>query len=234
MSLYKSRSAVSTLSLILIVAVTAVVVVAAVFFSGYWPFPTGPVTGSGKLVTKEKTFSDFTAVEAEEGFEVEITQSSSYRISITADGNVINKIQVSKKGETLHIGLKPGVYKKLTLKAKITMPELNMLQLFTGSHGFVNGFSSDWFVLGLFGGSHVDMEGSANDLTISASGGSHFELSEFPVHDANVDIDGGSHGTINLDGRLDADLSGGSHLSYIGEPTMGDIKTSGGSKLEQK
>lgn len=231
MSVGKTRSAISNLALVMIVAVVAVVVVLAVYFSGYLPFSLGPITGSGKLVTKEKTFSDFTIVDAEKGFEVEITESSSYSISVTADGNVINRITVSKKGDTLFIGLKPGDYRSVTLKAKITMPEFNELQLSGGSHGLVTGFSSDEFVLGLSGGSHVEMEGAANDLTISASGGSSLDLSGFTVTDAKVNLDGGSRGTINLDGRLDANLSGGSHLLYIGEPTMGDINISGGSTV---
>jgi len=87
----------------------------------------------------------------------------------------------------------------------------------------------------LSGGSHlIKLEGAANDLRVSASSGSSLGLSEFHVHDASVNLSGGSQATINLDGRLDADLSGGSHLLYIGDPTMGDIDTSGGSTISRK
>jgi len=54
------------------------------------------------------------------------------------------------------------------------------------------------------------------------------------VVNADVSLSGGSRATINLDGRLDADLSGGSNLLYIGDPTMGDINTSGGSTVGKK
>ena len=86
----------------------------------------------------------------------------------------------------------------------------------------------------LSGGSTIELEGAANDLSISASDGSHLELSDFTVLNANVNLSGGSQATVNLDGRLDADLSGGSHLLYIGEPTMGDIQMSGGSTVGEK
>jgi hypothetical protein len=33
---------------------------------------------------------------------------------------------------------------------------------------------------------------------------------------------------------MDADLSGASHLYYIGEPTLGDIDISGGSSIGEK
>jgi len=86
----------------------------------------------------------------------------------------------------------------------------------------------------LSGGSTIELEGAANDLSISAYDGSHLELSDFTVLNANVNLSGGSQATVNLDGRLDADLSGGSHLLYIGEPAMGDIQMSGGSTVGEK
>ncbi len=69
---------------------------------------------------------------------------------------------------------------------------------------------------------------------MDASGGSTLDLENFPVHDASIGFSGGSSGTIRLDGTLDADLSGGSRLFYVGSPTLGDIDTSGGSGLQKK
>jgi len=54
------------------------------------------------------------------------------------------------------------------------------------------------------------------------------------VGNANIILSGASDGTINLDGRLDADLSGASTLEYIGEPTLGSLDISGASNLTKK
>jgi hypothetical protein len=255
----KKRNAISKLAIILIVIAVVVVVVGAVLaviLLGFWQ-PFGRVVGSGDLVTEEKDFSDFTIVEVGSGFEVEIIQSSSYSINVTADDNVLDHIKVSKSGDTLTIRLEWGYsYQSVTLRAEVTMPELYELQFSGGTHGTVEGFtSSHEFVFGLSGGSHlsgdfttsgdaqfllsggshlIELDGAANDLRISVSGGSGLGLSDFPVHDATVNLSGGSSATINLDGRLDADLSGGSDLLYIGNPTMGDINTSGGSTVGKK
>ena len=51
---------------------------------------------------------------------------------------------------------------------------------------------------------------------------------------ASVTLSGASNGTINLDGRLDAELSGASTLAYIGEPALGIMDISGASKLKRK
>ncbi len=222
---------------------------------GFWQ-PFGQVVGSGDLATEGRDFTDFTFIEVGWGFEVEISRSDSYSINLTADDNLFDHIEVSQTGNTLTIGLKWGYsYQSATLRAEIIMPELYELQFSGGTHGTVEGFSSshelvlelsggsqlsgDFTTSGdaqftLSGGSHlIGLDGAANDLRISASGGSGLGLSDFSVHDASVNLSGGSSATVNLDGRLDADLSGGSSLSYIGDPTMGDIEKSGGSTLEK-
>ena len=78
------------------------------------------------------------------------------------------------------------------------------------------------------------MEGSASNIVVDASGVSRVKLAAFPVSNADVTLSGASSGTVNLDGILDADLSGASKLSYIGEPTMGIINTSGASTVSEK
>ncbi|MCK4953283.1 DUF2807 domain-containing protein [Candidatus Bathyarchaeota archaeon] len=240
------------LIIIIVVASVAVVVVTVVLL-GYWK-PLGQIVGSGTFDTEKKEFTDFTIVQVGWGFEVEINQSDSFSINIIADDNMFDYIEVSKTGDTLRMGLKLGYsYRDVTLRAEITMPELNEARFSGGTHGVVGGFTSTQeFVLDLSGGSHlsgdfttseyaqftlsggshvIELDGAANDLTISGSGGSHLNLSEFTVHDATVNLSGGSHATINLDGILDGDLSGGSHLKYVGTPTEVDVNTSSDSSV---
>ena len=86
----------------------------------------------------------------------------------------------------------------------------------------------------LSGASSLELQGSANDIDIEASGASRYKLSDLAVVDAEVNLSGASDATINASGKLDGDLSGASKLSYVGNPTMGSISTSGGSTISQK
>ncbi len=236
----------------------------------------GTVTGSGNPDTQEFNFSDFTRVDVQHAFELEVTQSDSYSVIITADDNLFDYIQVSKSGETLKIKLEWGYnYPSYTAIAKITMPNLRGLSLSGASQAIVEDFSSSQSfsadlsgastldmsnmsagdiklnlsgasrVKGNFtasggadfdlsGASTVELDGSANDMLVEASGASRLKLGDFQVNNADVNLSGASTGTVNLDGRLDANLSGASKLTYIGEPTMGTINTSGGSTLSKK
>lgn len=213
------------------------------------------VVGSGKLVTEDFNFSGFTKVEAHNGFQMELTKSSTFSIEITADDNVHEYIEVTKTGETLEIGLEWGrSYRSVTLRAKITMPDLYRINLSGGSKASITGFSSshDFSVnlsggsgvtgnitagdanFDLSGGSQVNLEGTADDLVVSGSGGSQLDLEAFSADNADVHLSGGSRATVNVDGTLDVDLSGGSQVSYVGEPTLGDIDLSGGSRVNRK
>jgi len=238
--------------IIIAVIVTAVSVTFAVLISRGWP---GGLVGSGNLTTEEYAFTDFTEVEIGSAFEFEIKQSSSYSINVTTDDNVMDYVQVSQDGQTLTIRLRRFIsIGPVTLRASVTMPQLHGLTASGASHGTVSDFSStedlDITVsgasrltgditagnveFGISGASTIQLEGSANDIDANVSGASHFNLDDFTVNNADVNFSGASSGTVNLNGRLDANLSGASTLWYIGEPTSTDINTSGGSTVSKK
>ena len=241
----------------IVIAIVAVVaVVSTVIALKGWP---AGLIGSGNLETESYAFSDFTELEIGSAFEFEVIQSSSYSINITADDNVMDYVQVSKDGQTLKIRLRTGLGIFLgpvsaTLRASVSMPQLRGLTASGASHGTVSGFSSaeDFDItvsgasrvtgditagdveFGISGASTIELQGSGSDIDANVSGASHFNLEAFTVDNADVNLSGASSGTVNLSGKLDANLSGASTLLYIGEPTMGDINTSGASTISRK
>ena len=84
------------------------------------------------------------------------------------------------------------------------------------------------------GDSNATLSGSGQNVTVVAEGGSIVDLSKFSSMDANFSAGGSSDVTVNASGRLDADASGASHVYYLGDPTLGEIDTSGGSSVEPK
>lgn len=84
------------------------------------------------------------------------------------------------------------------------------------------------------GASKLELSGMANGIDLEVNGASKVELSKFPVKNANIGISGASNSTVNLNGKLDANVSGASNLYWLGTPIMGDIQTSGASNLRRK
>ncbi len=213
-----------------------------------------PIAGCERPIrTQTYDFTDFTRVEVGSAFIVEIVQSKSYSITITAGGNQFDDIQVSKEGATLEISGR-WTTPFTPPKAEITMPDLRELSLSGATNGSIEGFSSSHDIVidlsgasdlkgnitagdaqfTISGESSIELEGSAGDMDVNTYGGSLAELSSFSVSNADVVLSGYSRCTINLNGRLNANVSGLSELRYVGEPTMGDITISDGSTVKKK
>ncbi|MFC2038415.1 head GIN domain-containing protein [Chloroflexota bacterium] len=213
------------------------------------------VEGTGNLVTEDYELSDFKQVKADNGFYVEIIQGSSYSVEVTTDDNIREYLDVTKSGDTLTLKLKgSGISGSRTLKAKISMPDIEAVNLSGGSRAEVTGFdfqhefsaslsggsklegniNTGDIGFGISGGSNVVLKGSGGDLVIRSTSGSKAELDSFSVGNANVNIDGGGRAELNVNGTLDTVLTGGSAIVYSGESELGNVDLSGGSSLNKK
>jgi len=201
-------------------------------------------------------FQDFSGVEVVGAFEVEIVQAEAYGVNIYAEDRMFRNIEVSRDGDNLkvrqsrHIGWLTQIMSSRP-RLKITLPVLKKLRLSGASRADIRGFNSpEPFGLELSGASstagdiasgnaeiklsgasNARLTGSAKDVVIDAAGANHLDLRSFPVNNAAIKLSGTSHLAATVNGRLDARLSGVSHLSLSGNPAMGNIRTSGASQL---
>jgi hypothetical protein len=217
----------------------------------------GGITGSGEIVTHEESFTGFDRLDISHAFDVDVRQGSDYSVIIRVDDNIEKYLEVKKQGSTLKIGMQPNLnlsFGNTTMEAEITMPELVGLNTSGASSVTITGFeSSDDFDAELSGASTLrgDIEagdvrfeisgassliltGSGDNLRLDISGASDADLEEFPVEDARIELSGASNATVNVNGTLDVEASGASDLYYVGEPSLGDIDTSGASSIKRK
>jgi len=219
------------------------------------PFGT-QLVASGPLVTKDYDLANFTAVNAGSAFQVEITQSDQYSVSVTVNESLVDRLDVSVSGNTLRISLKSGygITGAATMRAKVTMPGLTGLDLNGASHTTVSGFSSDKSLktqvsgasslggdltcgdamFNVSGASKVQLKGSAQDLNVEASGASNVDLGNFASKNTTVNASGASKVDVAPSGTLTVEASGASSVRYTGEPTKLKTNTSGASSVEQK
>jgi hypothetical protein len=213
------------------------------------------ITGSGKPVTRDLNLSGFSRIEAGSAFVLEIVQADAFRTSVTADDNLFNYLEAGQSGGTLTLRLKPGYsYIRTSLRAQITMPRLDALQLsgaskatllgfqgaanmnlaLSGASALIGSIEATAVRLDLSGASNSTLRGSATSLDLSESGASRAALLEFPVQACTANLSGASSAAASVSERLDADLSGASTLEYSGNPTLGKTSTSGGSTLKKR
>ena len=207
----KHLSETNTMRFIALVVIISMFIMVNGCVPGFGP----TVTGSGKMGTLDMDYSDFTNVEVGYAFQVDITSADSYLVRLTVDDNLYEYLDISKRGDTLHIRLKPDHnYISTTRKATISLPDLRRLGLSGASKASVSGFSS------------------THSLDFDLSGASRVDISNLKTDDTLFEVSGASKvsGDIEMtDGRFD--LSGGSSLELRGSANDVSIKSSGGSNL---
>jgi hypothetical protein len=208
---------------------------------------------NGPTTTREYDFTDFTGIEIGHAFELEVTPSDTYQVTITAGKSVLDHIDVSKVGSTLKIDMDHWLFNwHSSPKITISMPDLQELNLSGACKGNARGFkSSHDFKLFVSGASELDLDMEVGRLKSEISGASKvagylkasssdIELSgasEVKLEGAggNIILDGSGVSNFNLSGFAANDagieLSGASHASLTINGKM-DVSLSGASSLE--
>jgi hypothetical protein len=175
------------------------------------------LTDRGPIVTKEYDITDFTGIKVGHAFELEVTPSDTYKISITASESVLDRVDVSKKGSVLDIDMNAWFFSwHRSPKVVITMPSLQKLELSGASNANIQGFkSSNPLDLLITGASSLDIDMETGDFTAELSGASSFNGY---LKTANSDLD----------------LSGASHMKLEGGANDVILKASGASDVKLK
>lgn len=92
----------------------------------------------------------------------------------------------------------------------------------------------DTLALNASGGSDVNLTGTARTARLASTGGSDLNASRFTAGEANVNSSGGSDLVIAVRDKIVGHASGGSDISYSGQPTTVDVDTSGGSDVRRR
>jgi hypothetical protein len=219
-------------------------------------FPLAPVAGSGRAETRSFDLAGFNRVEGANAFQMSIQQGDEFSVKVTADDNLWDRLDISQSGQTLRVGLKPGMFvTRAQLQANVTMPALTGLGLSGAAHATLRGFrdpapqlslsasgasqidgemNGGATTIDLSGASRIVPQGASQSVLVSASGASTADLTNFPVDRADVRLSGASNATVPVKSSLDYDLSGASNLTYTGSPTVGRSQTSGASSATHR
>lgn len=228
----------------------------ALAWTGCCSFNSGTsIKGSGQTVTKQYELTGFSRIEAGSAFQLTVRQGERHGVALTVDDNLVEHLDVTSSGHTLHIGLKPNLsVQNVTLRADVTMPALTGLDLSGATRTTITGFNSDQPIelelsgasslrgeskngdarMVVSGASRLDLEGSARNFKVKASGASSAGLASYTSLETIVEASGASHVTVNASGRLEVKASGASSVRYVGSPAGVNSEASGASSIRRK
>ncbi len=213
------------------------------------------IRGDGNVTTTKRNLgSDFTEIDASNGIEVEITQSSNASVEVVADENLQEHIQTSVSDGVLKITSDKNIAKSSSQKVIVRMPKLDNVQ--ASSAASVNGksvFRSSRFQCGASSAGEITIEIETEEFVGKASSGGEINVSGKAIalnvttsSGGNIDAQktlsntivasASSGGSIEVTPLVDlnASASSGGDISYFGEPKHFQKSESSGGSISKK
>ncbi len=181
------------------------------------------IASGGPVSTRTYDIKDFTGVVVGSAFKVEITRADTFSVSVTANENLFDHLEIVKSGSTLRIRTRSVSFSfNPTLEAKVTMPALDSLEVSGASRVTASGFkSSSDFRLEVSGASTVDFGLETGVFTANLSGASRTQ-GELKASDARIEVSGASRITLTGTGKDLALTASGASQATLSGFTVGD------------
>ena len=215
------------------------------------------ITGSGNMVSKDRTIGNFTSVKVNNGIRVNITSGEATKVNVNADDNLIDDVETKVEGDELVIGFSDDfTFSNTDITVNITMPLVKILSASGGSSISAKNqlTKTDAMFLKASGGSSINAEvdtrtidleasggasitvaGRSQTVNVKASGGASVDAYKLLAETANLRSSGGASLRAYASLNVDADASSGASINYKGNPS-GSIKKneSGGGSVNNK
>ena len=190
----------------------------------------GPlIHGSGKMATETRRVGGFNAISVEASGKIQIEQSGTTSLTITADDNLLPLWTTEVRGGKLILALARGKSAEGTVPTyRITVTDLRLIDI-SGS-GDVNIPKWDGASLSIVisGTGNVRVAGKVDEFGLDNSGSGDVTAHDLTAKRAKVDISGSGNITINVTENLNVDISGSGDVVYTGTARVRqDISGSG-------
>ena len=191
------------------------------------------ITGSGNMTEREFDNTGFTELSLSHAVEADIKQGSEYAVTVVADDNIMEHVDIDQRGDMLRIGMDSGRnYNDVTVRVTITMPHLTELRSSGAARVGAQGFNEDRLKLNCSGASRVRMQNSTvEELDLTAAGASNLDLDDLTCKRADVKVAGASSVRVRVTEEIDGDISGASSVRNKGGGTSRNLRTSGASRF---
>ena len=201
------------------------------------------VSGSGNMITQNRSESDFKRVEAAGPMDVEIKMGNSYKVEVDADDNLMQYIVVRKEGDKLVVKMKDHISVRNIsgMKVRIEMPALSAVELsgsgslktigqvtdpnkieisVSGSGNATMDVNTPLVDGSIAGSGKAMITGQTKTVDISIAGSGDFDAPDLKSEKAKVSITGSGNVRIFASVSIDASIVGSGNIIYSGSPSI--------------
>ena len=180
------------------------------------------ITGSGDIVTSERTVSNFTAIDISGMGKVYISYAPKISVTLKGYSNLIQHYTTEVDDNVLYLQYENGTgVRNDNLEVYITMPYFNKLRLFGSSAITATGNFQDVddLTISNAGDGSINIEQlNTNSYTIYSSGNSEIATLGVQAKTAKIDMSGNGTVSLSVSDKLEVKISGNGKVSYQGDP----------------
>lgn len=179
---------------------------------------------AAEQVEKAHDYKDFTQIEVAGVFDLDVEVGSDYSIRLSGPSGEMEKVQATLKGETLILDTidaksrKNRPRRRNGVKAVITMPELNALEVSGVVDATIAGVDSDEFSMNLSGVGEIKVTGRCDNFHANVSGVGELEARGLECRTVDVDMSGVGEASVFAADAVDASVSGIGEITVYGVP----------------
>ena len=208
-------------------------------------------SGSGNVVSENRTGSNFTGISTSQGFEVEVVTGEAFSIKVDADDNLMKYVVTEVDGKILRVGLENNVnVSNAHLKARITAPSIETIRASSGATVTLKGVMKGESKVSLdassggtiraavdapnvsaeaSSGSQLFLSGRSQTLKFEASSSGSINAFELLSENEKVSASSGASVKVHASIKLDANASSGGNIKYRGGASVTSNSSGGGS-----
>jgi Putative auto-transporter adhesin, head GIN domain len=190
--------------------------------------------GSGQLSSESRQVSGFTKVELSGSGELKIEQTGTESLTISAEDNVLPKINSEVSGGTLMLGSNAKIVPTKPISYSLTVKDLTGLAVSGSGSVTMSKLATPALSTDISGSAAITASGTADDQDLKISGSGRFEAEQLMSKTVKVDMSGSGIASIFASDVLDIHMSGSGILTYTGDPKQVTQEISGSGKLIKK
>jgi hypothetical protein len=204
-------------------------------------------THNGPLQKEKRTAKDFEGIRAGGVFEVALTQSDTYSITVETGSRLLPKIKTEVKNGVLVLSTTGDINTDSSIRVNISMPVLKSIEgsgasriycmsrfhspdlriKSSGADNISMEVESKNLQVTLSGAGSITLNGSCEKLEADLSGAGNLEAHNLETIATEVYVSGAGSASVNAQKSLSGKVNGAGNITYSGDPSDKFIETNG-------
>lgn len=201
----------------------------------------GTLLSARNMVTRSYQLEPFNAINASFIYQIEVYRGDSHTMELEIPEELVGELEINVSGKVLHLGVtrewwrtaKNVFSRNHTIRAKITMPELEGIELSNAASLYTkDGFNPSNFRIRLTGATAAEVHIMTHASNIDINGASKLEIKGLSTNTKGY-VNGASTLLFNQEvAGIELQVGGASTVVMKGSASRADIRVSGASAIK--